>query len=74
MKEGWHNDDYLILFEGREVEEKEKEYGFHMLPESDKFEPSAAPNTGIACRLAIERHWLGVGDPGLRRDRSFSAE
>jgi|KBSSwiStaDraftv2_1062776.scaffolds.fasta_scaffold3367802_2 hypothetical protein len=26
MKEGWHNDDYLILFEGSEIEEKEKDY------------------------------------------------
>jgi hypothetical protein len=26
VKEGWHNNDYLILFEGGEIEEKEKEY------------------------------------------------
>ena len=26
MKEGWHNDDYLILFEGSEAEEKERDY------------------------------------------------
>ncbi len=26
MKESWHNDDYLILFEGSEIEEKEKDY------------------------------------------------
>ena len=26
MKEGWHNDDYLILFESNEIEEKEKAY------------------------------------------------
>ena len=31
MKEGWHNDDYLILFEGREVEQKEQEYRFERL-------------------------------------------
>jgi hypothetical protein len=28
MKEGWHNDDYLILFDGPEVEQKERDYGF----------------------------------------------
>ena len=33
MKEGWHNDDYLILFEGSEIEEKEKDY------EIDRFLP-----------------------------------
>ncbi|MCP3931811.1 MAG: hypothetical protein GY705_22275 [Bacteroidetes bacterium] len=33
MKEGWHNDDYLILFEGEEIEEKGKEY------EIDRFLP-----------------------------------
>jgi len=33
MKEGWHNDDYLILFEGGEIEQKEQEYRLdHLLP------------------------------------------
>ena len=31
MKEGWHNDDYLILFEGREIEQKGQEYGLDRL-------------------------------------------
>jgi hypothetical protein len=26
MKEGWYNDDYLILFEGSEAEDKERDY------------------------------------------------
>lgn len=26
MKEGWHNDDYLILFEGDEIEGKGRKY------------------------------------------------
>ena len=26
MKEGWHNDEYLISFEDIEIEEKEKQY------------------------------------------------
>ena len=34
MKEGWHNDDYLILFEGGEIEQKEQEYRLdHLLPD-----------------------------------------
>ena len=31
MKEGWLNDDYLILFEGREIEQKEQDYGLDRL-------------------------------------------
>ena len=31
MKEGWHNDEYLILFEDREIEQKEQEYGLDRL-------------------------------------------
>ncbi len=31
MKEGWHNDDYLILFERHEVEQKEQAYGINRL-------------------------------------------
>jgi hypothetical protein len=31
MKEGWHNDDYLVLFEGREAEQKGQEYGIDRL-------------------------------------------
>ena len=26
MNEGWYNDDYLILFEGSEIEQKGQEY------------------------------------------------
>ncbi len=26
MKEGWYNDEYLILFEGDEIQQKEQEY------------------------------------------------
>lgn len=33
MKEGWYNDDYLILFEGSETEDKERDY------EIDRFLP-----------------------------------
>ena len=31
MHEGWHNDDYLILFDHCEVEQKQQEYGFNQL-------------------------------------------
>jgi hypothetical protein len=31
MKEGWQNDDYLIVFEHHENEQKELQYGFHRL-------------------------------------------
>jgi hypothetical protein len=31
MKEGWHNDDYLVLFEGAEIEQREQDYGLDRL-------------------------------------------
>ena len=31
MKEGWHNEDYLILFESEEIELKQQEYGLDRL-------------------------------------------
>jgi hypothetical protein len=31
MKEGWHKDEYLTIFEGSEIEDREKEYGIDQL-------------------------------------------
>lgn len=31
MREGWYNEDYLILFEHHEIEQKEKAYGLDSL-------------------------------------------